>query len=193
MKRIAGNILAIVSTFGIILWLMTDLRGGMFIYLLSYGIIILPIIIIYLISLIQTIISLIKRGLEGSKVNLFAHSLVILFIIGLCIYNSELFKSEKILSASMKDDLFYYTLIFRKDNSCEMDIDGMFGYQDKIRGNYYAKGDTIIFTKVPYSNDRFIPDTVLIDRGLKEIFIVRDSLGNFNRKKNYSGHFIIIE
>ncbi|MFV0420399.1 MAG: hypothetical protein ACK5KT_16945 [Dysgonomonas sp.] len=191
-KKIIGDILAIVSTLGITLWLMTDFKGGMIMALMVYGQFILPVILLYIASGLNTIISIVESGFIHNKIKIYSHSLVILFITTLYLYNSEIFKSEKILSARMKDDLFYYTLIFRKDNNCEIDIVGMFGYEDKIKGNYYIKGDTIIFTKVPYDNN-FIPDTILIDREQNTIFITRDSFGNFSKKKNSSNYFEIIE
>lgn len=191
-KQIISDIIAIISTVGIIFWLMTDLNGGMIIYFLSYGVIILPIIILYLISVFQTIISLFIKGINGNKIKILSHFFVILFAIGLFVYDSDIFRPNNILSAKMNDDLFYYTLVFRENNNCEMNIEGMFGYKDKIKGNYYFKGDTIIFTKVPYRNGSFIPDTILIDKKLNSIFIKRDSIKNFERTKDRSNSFYII-
>jgi len=187
------DIVAIISTMGMIMWLMTDFYGGMIIYLLSYGIFILPMIFLYLCSLLETLSSLIRTGFGSNKIKLLFHLSVIVFVIFLFIYHSEFIKSDKVLSAGMKDDLFYYTLIFRENGECEMDIIGMFGYQDNIKGNYYIKGDTIIFTKRPYDNDRFIPDTLLIDREEDAIFLYRDSLGYFDKKKQWLNYFNIIE
>jgi hypothetical protein len=189
-KQNPYNIIAIVSTLGIIAWMVTDYFGGMFIYLLSFGFIIVPIIILYLFSLGDTIISLVRRGFKQNKIKVNFHGLVMLSIFLTNIIQSDLLKSKRILTATLKDDLYHYTLVFRQNGSCENQVSGVFGYKEVFHGNYKFQGDTIIFFNKPYSND-FIPDTLLINRKEKAIFIGKDKQGNFSTTKEWLNHFDI--
>lgn len=94
------------------------------------------------------------------------------------------------LSAKLKDDQFLYTLIFRENNECENEIIGIFGFEQIYKGKYLLKGDTIIFSKKPYDND-FIPDTILLDKSSKAIFITKDINGHFIKQKEWLNHFEI--
>ena len=184
------DIVAIISTVGITAWMITDFFGGMFIYLLSYSLIIIPIIILYLISFFETIKSVIIKGVKSNKIKLIAHLIVIVSIIIFNLYYSELFKSKQILTATLKDDFFYYTLIFRENGSVENRIEGFLGYSETLKGTYLFKGDTIIFSRKPYDND-FIPDTLLVDRNQNVIFIHRDNKGKFDTEIRWLNHFKI--
>jgi hypothetical protein len=184
------NIIAVISTLGILAWMVTDYFGGMFIYLLSYGLIIIPIIILYIVSFGDTFISLIKRGFKQNKIKVIFHGLVISTIILTNILQSDLLKSKRILTATLKDDQFYYTLVFRENGSCENQVSGIFGFQEVFHGKYRFQGDTIIFSKKPYDNN-FIPDTLLIDRKEKVIFINKDKEGNFSTTKEWLNYFEI--
>jgi hypothetical protein len=184
------DIIAVISTLGILIWTVTDYFGGMFIFLLSYGLIIIPIIILYIISFGDTVISLTKTGFKQNKIKVIFHGLVLLAIILTNIIQSDLLKSKRILTATLKDDLFYYTLVFRENGSCENQVSGIFGFQKVYHGKYKFQGDTIIFSINPYDND-FIPDTLLIDRNEKAIFINKDKQGNFSTTKEWLNHFEI--
>ncbi len=189
-KQQIYNILTIISTLGILAWMLTDYFGGMLIYLLSYGLIIIPIIILYIVSFGYTILSLAKRGFNQNKIKVIFHGLVILSIILTNIFQSDLLKSKRILTATLKDDQFNYTLVFRENGTCENEVSGIFGFQEVFHGKYKLQGDTIIFSKKPYDNN-FIPDTILIDRKEKAIFINKDNQGNFNTTKEWLNHFEI--
>ncbi|EKT4499989.1 hypothetical protein ABF176_002289 [Flavobacterium psychrophilum] len=189
-KKNIYSIIAIISTLGILCWMTTDYFGGMFIYLLSYGLIIIPIIILYVISFFDTFISIIKNGIKQNLIKVIFHSLVLIAILLTNIFNSEMLKSNKILTATLKDDQSYFILIFRENGNCENEVSGMFGFHQTFQGKYKFYGDTIIFTKKPYDND-FIPDTLLIDRKAKAIFIEKDKKGNFNVTKEWLNHFEI--
>lgn len=168
----------------------TDYFGGMFIYLLSYGLIIIPIVILYIFSFGETIITLAKRGFNHNKIKVIFHGFVILTIILANIFQSDLLKSKRILTATLKDDQFYYTLVFRENGTCENEVSGMFGFQEVFYGKYKFQGDLIVFTKKPYDNN-FIPDTMLIDKKEKAIFINKDKQGKFNTTKEWQNHFEI--
>lgn len=163
-----------------------------FLYSFTLTILAMPLLLACLILMMNTIISVRKEGLAKNKINVAAHLLVIVAFMLFHFIDvnkyikdyKESQKSERVLTAGLKDDLFYYTLIFRENGDCEHEINGFLGYEDVIKGKYYIKGDTIIFTKKPYSND-FLPDTVLIDREDNKLLLQRDSLGNFIRKYDY--------
>jgi hypothetical protein len=184
------DIIAIISGLGIIAWLTCDFYGGMMIYLFSYGLIIIPFIFLYVFSFIDTIISSIRKGKQTSKIKLVAHGIVISIIILFNVYHSELFKSKRIMTAVLNDDLFHYRLIFRENGNVENQANGIFGFSQTYYGKYRIENDLIIFSKTPYDND-FIPDTVLIDKEKNAIFMERDSKGNFRTKKEFLNHFEI--
>ncbi|MBK0402255.1 hypothetical protein I5M27_04620 [Adhaeribacter sp. BT258] len=168
----------------------TDYFGGMFIYLLSYGIIIIPIIILYIISFGNTIISTAKHGFKQNKIKVIFHGLVLLSIILTNITQSDILKSKRILTAALKDDQFHYKLVFRENGTCENEVSGIFGFQEVFHGKYKLQGDTIVFTKKPYDNN-FIPDTLLINKKENAIFMNKDNQGNFSTTKEWLNHFEI--
>lgn len=190
MDKKKYDIIAVISTLGILCWLTTDLWGGMLICLLTLWIIIVPIIILYIVSFGDTLISIIKRGFVKNQIKAFSHGFVILTILSFNLFQSELFKSKRILVATLKDDLSFHTLVFRENGTCENEISGIVGFHEVYHGRYTFSGDTIIFQKKPYNND-FIPDTLLIDNNVKAIFIGKDKDGHFNRTKGYLNHFKI--
>jgi hypothetical protein len=185
------DILAIVAAVGILIWMITNFYGGMMIWLISYPLIVFPLIVLYIVSIINMLIAFGKNGIKHNKVKSISHGTVILAIIVMCIYNSELFKSKRIITATLYDDLFQYTLILRANGKCENEVYGL-GFSEKFSGSYRLKGDTIIFSRVPYDNKGFIPDTILIDKKEGAIFTERDTIGNFRRVKEFMNHFKII-
>ncbi|WP_053406902.1 hypothetical protein [Persicobacter sp. CCB-QB2] len=192
MKFSITEIVAIISATGIIGWISTNFLGGMIIWLLSYGIIIIPIILLYVFSIFETSISLLKKGTQENKIKLIAHGTVLFSILTISLYHSEVFKSEPILTAVLKDDLCHYRLVFRKDRTVENQINGFMGFSQTIHGKYKIKNDLIIFNPKPHDND-FIPDTLLIDKQQHAIFIKKDKDGKFINEKEWLNHFEIIE
>ena len=170
--------------------MLTDYFGGMVIYLLSYGLIIIPIIILYIISFGNTIISTAKNGFKQNKIKVVFHGLVLLAIILTNLIQSDILKSKRILTATLKDDQFYYTLVFRENGTCENEVSGIIGFQEVFHGKYKFQGDTIVFTEKPYDNN-FIPDTLLINKKEKAIFINKDKQGNFITTKEWLNYFKI--
>lgn len=191
-KLLFYDIIAMISAIGLIGWIITDFFGGMIIWLVSYGLIIIPIVLLYIFSFIDTFIALIRKGKETSRIKLAAHGIVIISIFAFNLYHSEVFKSEKIMTAILKDDLFHYRLVFRKDKTVENQINGFMGYSETIYGQYKIERDLIIFNPKPYDND-FIPDTMLIDKNQNAIFIEKDKYGNFWTEKKWLNHFEIEE
>lgn len=94
------------------------------------------------------------------------------------------------MTAVLKDDLYHYRLVFRKDRTVENQINGFMGFSKTIHGKYKIENDLIIFDPKPYDND-FIPDTMLIDKKLNAIFIGKDKNGNFRTVKEWLNHFEI--
>lgn len=170
--------------------MLTDYFGGMVIFLLSYGLLIIPIIVLYMISFGNTVISTARYGIKQNRVKVIFHGFVLLAIILSNFLQSEILKSKRVMTATLKDDQFHYTLVFRKNGSCENEISGIFGYHNVYHGKYQFYGDTIVFTKKPYDNN-FIPDTLLIDKEEKAIFINRNKKGKFYTTKEWLNHFEI--
>lgn len=164
----------------------------MFLNFLTYYLFILLFLILYAISFIETISGLLKKEFTVARLKVIMLLIPFLTLGVVERYNSELFKSKKVLSALYIDDLFSYILIFREDGSCECEISGFYGYEETIEGKYYFKGDTVIFTTIPYNND-FIPDRLLIDRKEGTLYARRDSKGGFIRNTSNSDVFKIIE
>ena len=189
-KLSAYDVIAVISAVGLIGWITTDFFGGMIIWLLSYGLIFIPIILLYTFSIFDTIISLIRKGNRTSKIKLLAHGIVLFSIFAFNLYHSEIFKSEKIMTAVLKDDLYHYRLILRKNGNVENQANGMFGFSQTFYGKYKIENDLIIFSEKPYDND-FIPDTLLIDKEQSALFMEKDSKGNFRTEKEWLNHFEI--
>lgn len=184
--------IAILSSVGLLMWIISDFFGGMIIWLFTLIIIIIPIIILYLYSITETIISIIRKGKKTSKIKLTAHGIVLVSILAFNLHHSEIFKSERILTAVLKDDLCHLRLVFRKNNTVENQINGFLGYSEKIYGKYKIQNDLIIFNQKPYDND-FIPDTLLIDFKQHALFMSKDKFGVFQTKKVWLNHFEIEE
>lgn len=184
------NIIAIISTLGILSWMVTDYFGGMVIYLFSYSQVIIPIVILYVFSLSNTILLTINKGIKQNKVKVIFHGIVLFSIILTKIVQSEILKSERIITAILKDDICYYTLILRENGKCENEITGIFGFHLVTYGNFKLNEDTIIFTKNPYENN-LIPDSLLINKKEKAIFINKEIDGTFCKKKKWLNYFEI--
>ena len=93
-KKKTFTTIAIISTIGIICWIITGYFGGMFIHLLSYGLIIIPIIILYIISIFDTFISTARQGFKANKIKLIFHGLVLFAIVLTNLYQSDVLKSK---------------------------------------------------------------------------------------------------
>ncbi len=186
-----SDIIAILSCTGIILLIISDYCGGMSIWLLSYFMLVLPVVIIYIVSFFNTLISLIVSGYKKNKAKAMSHFAVLITIAISCIYNSNLFKPNEILSATLHDDLFHYKLALRENGICDVRASGFMGYDETFTGKYEKRGDTIIFVKLPYDNDNFIPSTLLLDRTQNALLMERDKDGRFVKEKKYLNHFVI--
>lgn len=176
------NHLALYGVVAMLIWMATDFFGGMFLYLVVYFILILPFLLLYISSLLETIVSTILTGFKSTKIRVYIHGFFLFIVLCFTLYHSELFKSTKVLSATLKDDLFSYHFIFRENGTVENHISGFLGFEEMIKGTYKIKGDTIIFTQVPYKSD-FIPEKLLIDREANAVWIHRDKNGAFDREK----------
>ena len=189
-KKIIFDLIAIISCSVVIGWIITDFFGGMILWFFSYGLILLPFLLLYVISFFDTAISLVWNGRKTSKPKLLAHSAVILFVIWFNLYHAEIFKSKKVMTATLIDDLSSNMLIFRENGVIENHESGMLGYSEITKWNYVIKGDLIIFSK-ELEDSNFIPDTLLLDKNQNAIFFTKDSKGNFITTKEWLNHFEI--
>lgn len=189
--KITGyDLVAIISGLGIIGWLVSDFFGGMILILVAYASVVIPIILLYIFSFIDTTISIIRKGEEISKIKLTAHVAVIQAIVLFNLFHSDTFKSKRILTAILKDDLYHYRLVFRENGNVENQSSGAFGFSKTYYGKYKIEKDLIIFIEKPYDNN-FIPDTLLIDKIQNAIFLTKDNNGQFSNKKEWLNHFEI--
>ena len=152
--------------------------------------IIVPMIIIYAITALITLIKIIKNGIQLNRLLFYTHTLGLLMIIGFNLYQSELLKSRILLNATLVDDLNSINLILRENGKFEMTSYGMFGYTDRISGKFLKHNDTIIFLNRPYSND-FISNKVLIDKQDSAVYFKKNSKGDFIHEKNFLDYFRI--
>lgn len=189
----SNKALLIIGIIGVILWNIMD-------YLNGYSIVVvLGTFIFYSVLGITTIVGTIYHLLsEGFKINdtlIGAYAFLIFFIPAIFLSDRiiELFKSPAVVKAAMYDDLFSYHLTLRENGSCEATVIGMFGFTQKFHGAYSMKGDTIIFSKIPYDKENFIPERILLDRDQNAIFIVKDEKGDFSREKTWLNHFKLYE
>ncbi len=186
IKLTVYDIIAIISGIGLISWIISDFFGGMILFMIAYSVIVIPILLLYIFSIFDTILSLIRKGKMISRVKLIVHMIIFLVIAMLNIYHSEIFKSEKIMSAVLNDDLYSYRLIFRKNGVVENQVNGMLGYSKTYFGEYKIEEKLIIFIKKPYENN-FIPDTLLINKEENAIFLSKKT----DNKKEWLNHFKI--
>ncbi len=188
MKRNALIILSIISILAIIGWMITDFFGGMIVYLIIFKWIIIPLLFVYVISFFKTLTLIIRDGISSNKILFYSHLFALFSIAIFTINNSELLKSKILLSATLKDDLSSIHLILRRNGKFETISEGIFGYTDKTKGYYLIKSDTIIFLNKPYRDD-YIPDTLLLDKENKAIYIYRKPDGVFRRDKSFVNFF----
>lgn len=190
MKQKILIISSTISILGIIGWMISDFFGGMFIYLLMYWWIIIPLLIIYGFTGLITLVKIIRKGLERNKILFYIHIFGLSVIVLFNLNQSEMLKSRILLKATLKDDLSSITLVLRNNGHFETTSNGVFGYTEKNSGKYLIKNDTIIFLNKPYSND-YIPDKVVIDKKGSAIYFKMDTNGQFSREKSFVNYFDI--
>ena len=170
--------------------MITDLYSGMVIYLIMYSWIIIPMIIVYVITFLISLIKIMQLGIKPNRILFYTHTFGLLTIIGFNLYQSELLKSRILLDATLVDDLSSINLVLRENGQFETTTNGMFGFTEKISGKYKKNNDTIIFLDKPYSND-YIPDKVVVDRQDSAIYFKRNFNGEISRVKTFVNYFRI--
>jgi hypothetical protein len=168
----------------------TEFYGGMVIYALMYWWLIIPATFGFAITLIITISRIFRNGLTQNKVSAIIHGFGLTVISVIFLINSKLFKSETLLEAILIDDLSAITIKLRTDNTFDTRVDGMFGFVEKLSGDYHLEQDTIVFHQPPYSND-FIPNKIIIDKSDSAIYFNRLANGEFDRTKSFVNYFEI--
>ena len=106
--------------------------------------------------IITFIVGLIKK--DKRVIPIFFGILVVVALTE--ILESETFKSQKILQATLHDDASVINLTLRKNNTFELNSATVFSNQS-FKGKYKLINDKIVFLDKPYDND-FIPDTITI-------------------------------
>ncbi len=181
-----------MSCLGLALYILTTFNGGMIIYLFSHFTPIIILLLLYIISAIILIVNLLKTGIKANKPNLILHTTLWIYIGVIWSTQSEIFKSERILSATLRDDLYDYELVLRKNGKCETNCNGIFGFYQTIKGEYTLCGDTIKFIKLPYDTQNFITQKLLIVRDSNAVFMQTYD-GKYSTKKEFLAYFDINE
>ncbi len=115
MKKIFPVLMALIGSAGVIYLIISDYYGGAFIHLLSYGMILLPLLGIYFVSRIFTLRSIAKAGIRENKLHVAIVSIpVILFFVS-CIHAAEFHNSSQVLITKFNDGRSYYTLVFTEE------------------------------------------------------------------------------
>ncbi len=117
---------------------------------------VIPLLLFVITFFVFFVLSISNKNRKGILIGIF-----ILGIISISeLINSEVFRSKKILEATLMDDLSAIHLTLRADKKFEMVSSNMFN-EDVYKGNYHIIDNKIIFEDKRYSND-FIPDTLTI-------------------------------
>lgn len=125
---------------------------------------------------------------QKNKFGILTGILVLGTVFSTELLGSELFKSKKVLEASLKDDLSEVRLTLREDKTFEIVSQTLFTEQI-FKGNYQLFGSKLIFKDKPYADD-FIPDTLtivedkIICRFDKNGYAVTDFATYFDIKRN---------
>lgn len=146
------NIWALISgTLLLIIYFLTD-----YLFEIFWIFYLIPLLLAGLIFLAFFIITIIKKNRIGISIGI----VILGIIFSSEIASSELFKSEKILEATLMDDLSAIHLTLRENNRFEVIASNLFA-ELTFEGTYQLQENKIIFNDPPYDND-FIPDTVTI-------------------------------
>jgi hypothetical protein len=130
-----------------------------------------------------------KYGFLRNKFAIILHltALVLIFITWSDF--TDIYKSKKILSAYLQDDLSRIDLVLRQNGRFEMTSSAL-AISEKVKGDYKINNDTIVFSKNPYSND-FIPQKVLLNRDKRRIYFRQDENGYFIQKDEFAAYFTV--
>ena len=190
MKKFITILTPLLFFLSILIWIIPKYFPGLLFYIIFYPWIVIPISLIFIITLTTTIRNWILKGFMKVRLAIITHGLVIFLIVILSLINSELFKSEIVLKASLIDDLSRIDLVLRKNNKFEMTSTGMFFYQEKKTGKYSIDNDTLTFSVNPYSND-FIPKRVLYLPDTNRIYFVKKENGEIDTRDIFASYFEI--
>lgn len=157
---------------------------------LFFGKPLLILFILYLISLVDTIVQWSYYGKAKVKVKLIIHTSFLLIYSLNFLKDSEYFKSEIILKAHMKDDLFLETLQFRENGKVELVVNGFMAFNEIEKSTYKISSDTIFIEDNLFGDHRNMK-SFIIDREKNALFFTRDSTGEFSREKVWLNYFFI--
>jgi len=147
-------------------------------------------IVLFTIGLLRSIGQVLSFGLTKMKYEIISLALFLLILLGFTIKKSEVFKSEKVLGATLNDDLSSINLVLRQDGSFETTSSTIYG-RDLITGKYELLGDTVSFYNQPYIND-FIPSKILIDKERERVWIIKMASGEFDTTEHFARYFEIV-
>ena len=167
MKEKNRNYFYLTLFSGILLLLVNFLTDYLYEKLWIFYLI--PILVFGLFFIIFFILTIVKKNKPGIIIGIVTIGILALSIL----LTSELFKSKKVLEASLIDDLSAIHLTLRENNKFEVVASTMFTEETYI-GVYEMEDNKIIFKDKRYCND-FIPDTVYI---IENMVIMKFKNGN---------------
>ena len=106
------------------------------------------------------------------------------------LYHSELFKANRLITATLFDDFSNETLILRENGEFEKNTSSIFFAYREHSGKFEIKQDTLIILD-PDDNNYFLPDTMLIVPEDRAIYIERNPDGSFRTEKEWLNHYKI--
>ncbi len=183
------NLAAILGCVGMLGWLITHFYGGMVLWFYSYGIFILFFLILYVFSVVETIVSYLNYG-RISVVKIAMHSAVIIVLIALNLLKVDILKPNLIMTAVHKGHTEVYRLNFRSNGTVENQVHGSYGYSETFHGSYHFEDSLVVFDEKPF-NTNFIPDTLLIDKEHQVLFMRKNHKGHFIKRRVLDNYFSI--
>lgn len=184
------ELLAIFSSVLMIAWLMTAFWGLIIFVTIMVFYFVAILWFFYFASLIESIIYIKKNGFLSSKKRLYSHGAVLLLLLFMFVWFSDMFRSERVYTATMQNDWMHYTLIFRENGELQYKYYS-FGLFQTFSFKYISKSDTLIITERPPDllDIWNIPDTLLVNTNQQAIFIRRNRDGTFETKKEWLNHY----
>ena len=146
----------------------------------------IPLIIIIIGSLVLFVITIIKINRLKERPNTL---LIFLFLIIIICWSTIYAKRNgffwnKFIVASFIDDFSRTDITMYSNGKYIIFENWLFGEQ-RYEGSYKMKGDTIVFKKMPVTDNDFISKEMIIDRKYNRIYFRKDANGNYDESFYY--------
>jgi hypothetical protein len=173
-------LLAVIVAFGLYIIEIFDLIAMYEIFIsIPLSIIILGSLVLFVITIIE--IYKLKRLPNTLSILLF---LIIILCWSTIYVKRNGFFWHKFIVASFIDD-FSRTDITMYSNGKYIIFDNWLFGEQRYEGNYKMKGDTIVFKKIPVTDNNFISKEIILDRMNNRIYFRKDENGNYDKSFYY--------